>query len=102
MMVFRTFEKVSYALVMESTRPIQLGRRPAPSLTWPRPVDTDVLEAWLRLRHAPGAGSATLARPSARVCDPRGRFSAAAARLRAVGLGDAALAVLQAERDAPG
>jgi DNA processing protein len=65
-------------------------------------VDTDVLEGWLRLRHAPGVGPATLARLLAEFATPDAMLHAAAARLRAVGLSDAALAVLHAERTPPG
>ena len=58
-------------------------------------VDTDVLESWLRLRHTPGVGPATLARLLARFSSPAGILSASSVRLRESGVDDAALDILQ-------
>lgn len=63
-------------------------------------MDADVLEAWLRIRHTPGIGPATLARLLTRFSTPGGILSASPARLREAGLDDAALDVLQGDRPA--
>jgi DNA processing protein len=65
-------------------------------------VDRDVLGDWLRLRHAPEVGPATLARLLARFSTPGAILAAPSGQLRALGLGDRALAVLDGSEVLPG
>ncbi|WP_018233246.1 DNA-processing protein DprA [Thioalkalivibrio thiocyanodenitrificans] len=65
-------------------------------------MDRDVLEDWLRLRHAPEVGPATLARLLARFSTPGAILAAPGGQLRALGLGDRALAVLDGREVPPG
>lgn len=65
-------------------------------------MDTEVLEHWLRLRHAPGVGPVALARLLNEFPDPAAVCRAPAHRLRSLGLGDGALAALTQQELPPG
>ena len=77
--VFRVFNGVSYALVLESSKPVTVGDSCKKSV-----IDQDGLAAWLRLTLTPGIGGETQRKLLAAFGLPEAVFAAGRLAVRAV------------------